>query len=221
MHAFRDVSTAAYCPRKLYYRRQQPADARETPPEVRRRRAVAFRYPTLLDDDDALRAAPVDVTPTQFRSRLGSAKARIGCWDALVAPAARDVRLSGKDCRGVVHKRFETTEGPSLSLVFTGEPPETGVWHPQSVRLVAAAKALSWEVETAVERVYAEYPAYGVIRPVDVGPRRSAEYREAVQAARRVDGPPPRVDNDAKCEPCEFREECGVRTRSLRSLLGG
>jgi CRISPR-associated exonuclease Cas4 len=221
MHAFRDVATAAYCPRKLYYRRRQPADARETPPEVRRRRAVAFRYPELLADDAALREAPVEVTPTQFRSRLGSAKARLDCWGALADPDDRDVLLSGKDCRGVAHKRFEGPAGPSLSLVFTGEPPETGVWHPQSVRLVAAAKALSWERETRVERVYAEYPAHGVVRAVDVGPRRSAEYREAVRAARTVDGPPPRVDSDAKCEPCEFREECGVRTRSLRSLLGG
>jgi len=221
MHAFRDVAVAAYCPRKLYYRRQQPADDRETPPEVRRRRAVAFRYPDLLADDAALRAAPVDVTPTQFRSHLGSARARLDCWDAIADPTGRDVLLSGKDCRGVAHKRFEGPEGPSLSLVFTGEPPETGVWHPQSVRLVAAAKALSWEQETAVERVYAEYPAHGVVRAVEVGPRRSAEYREAVRAARRVDGPPPRVDSDAKCEPCEFREECGTRTRSLRSLLGG
>lgn len=221
MLAFRDVATAAYCPRKLYYRRQQPADDRETPPEVRRRRAVAFRYPALLADDAALRDAPVDVTLTQFRSRLGSAKARLDAWAALADPEWRDVLLSGKDCRGIAHKRFEGPTGPSLSLVFTGAPPETGVWHPQSVRLVAAAKALSWEQETAVERVYAEYPAHGVVRAVDVGPRRSAEYREAVQAARRVDGPPPRVDNDAKCKPCEFREECGVRTRSLRSLLGG
>ena len=221
MHAFRDVATAAYCPRKLYYRRRQPADARETPPEVRRRRAVAFRYPELLADDAALRDAPVDVTPTQFRSRLGSAKARLDCWGALADPDSRDVLLTGKDCRGVAHKRFAGPAGPSLSLVFTGEPPETGVWHPQSVRLVAAAKALSWEQETPVERVYAEYPAYGVVRAVDVGPRRSAEYREAMRAARTVDSPPPRVDSDAKCQSCEFREECGVRTRSLRSLLGG
>jgi CRISPR-associated exonuclease Cas4 len=220
MHAFRDVATAAYCPLKLYYRRREPAESREPPQEVRERRAVAFRYPELLDDGDAIRQAPVDVTPTQFRSGLGSARARLDCWDALADPDGRDVFLSGKDCHGVAHKRFAGPAGPSLSLVFTGEPPETGVWHPQSVRLVAAAKALSWEAETAVERVYAEYPAHGVVRAVDIGPRRSAEYREALRVADSVDGPPPRVDSDAKCEPCEFREECGVRTRSLRSLLG-
>jgi len=86
---------------------------------------------------------------------------------------------------------------------------------------MAAAKALSWERETAVECVFAEYPAYGVVREVDVDARRTAAYREAVRTADAIDGPPARTDNRAKCEPCEYRPECGVRTRSLRSLLGG
>jgi CRISPR-associated exonuclease Cas4 len=220
MQAFTDVATAAYCPRKLYYRRRDPAE-REIPAEVRERRALAFRYPDLLADEGALRASPVEVTPTQFRSRLGAAKARLDAWSGLVDPDGRDVLLTGKDCRGIAHKRFAGPSGPTLSLVFTGEPPPEGVWEPQSVRLVAAAKALAWEREQPVERVYAEYPCHGVVRAVEVGARRAAAYREALRAARSIDGPPPRVDNDAKCAPCEFSGECGVRTRSLRSLLGG
>jgi CRISPR-associated exonuclease Cas4 len=220
MQTFRDVATAAYCPRKLYYRRREP-NTRETPPEVRRRRDVAFRYPDLLADDETIQAAPVAVTPTTFRSRLGCARARLDAWGSILNPDEREILLSGKDCRGIAHKRFTISSGPSLSLVFAGEPPEDGVWHPQSVRLTAAAKALSWEQETAVERVYAEYPAHGVVRAVDIGPRRAAEYREALRTARSIDGPPARVDTDAKCSPCEFRDRCGVRTRSLRSLLGG
>jgi len=218
MQAFTDVATAAYCPRKLYYRRRR--GGRDTPPEVARRRDLAFRYPELLADPGAVRDSAVAVTPTQFRSRLGATRERLDVWSGLVDPDGRDVRLSGKDCRGVAHKRFAGPDGPTLSLVFTGEPPDKGVWEPQSVRLVAAAKALSWEQEVAVERVYAEYPRYGLVRAVDVGPRRGARYREALRTARSIEGPPPRVDNDAKCAPCEFREECGVRTRSLRSLLG-
>lgn len=220
MQSFRDVATAAYCPRKLYYRRRDP-DSREAPSAVRRCREVAFRYPELLDDDESIRGAPVEVAPTTFRSRLGCARARLAVWESILDPDEREVMLAGKDCRGIAHKRFNTPDGPSLSLVFAGEPPEDGVWHPQSVRLTAAAKALSWEQGTAVERVYAEYPAHGVVRAVDIGPRRAAEYREALRTARSIDGPPARVDNDAKCSVCEFRERCGVRTRSLRSLLGG
>jgi len=218
MHAFRDVETAAYCPRKLYYRRRQPAE--ETPDRVKRRRELAFRYESLLADEAALRDAPVAVTPTQFRSRLGSAKARLtdSDWEEIVDPDERDALLAGRECRGVAHKVL--ADDPTVSLVFAGEPPEQGVWRPQSVRLVAAAKALSWERETPVERAFAEYPAYGVVREVPLTTRRTAAYREAVRTADAIDGPPARVDNDAKCAPCEFREECGTRTRSLRSLLG-
>lgn len=217
MHAFRDVETAAYCPRKLYYRRQSPQE--EPPDRVERRRELAFRYERLLADRAALQAAPIAVTPTQFRSRLGAAKARLSAWDRLVDPDGREVLLSGRECRGIAHKLLESD--PTVSLVFTGDPPDQGVWHPQSVRLVAAAKALAWERETPVERAFAEYPAHGVIREVELTTRRRAAYREAVRTAGAIDGPPARVDNDAKCAACEFSDRCGARTRSLRSLLGG
>jgi len=218
MHAFRDVATAAYCPRKLYYRRRQPSTP-QTPPAVEHRRDLAFRYEELLTDDDALRDAPIAVTPTQFRSQLGRAKARFDAWERLVDPDDRDAFLAGRECRGIAHKLL--TAEPTLSLVFAGDPPEQGVWQPQSVRLVAAAKALAWERETTVERAFAEYPAHGVVREVALDTRRTAQYREAVRVADTVDGPPARVDSDAKCRPCEFSGECGARTRSLRSLLGG
>ena len=221
MHAFRDIEAAAYCPRKLYYRRRSPEE--ETVPEiVGHRRDIAFQYGELLDGGERLRELPIEVTPTQFRSRLGCARARLDRWDELRDPADTEVFLSGRECRGIAHKVLRSdTEPPSLSLVFAGEPPEQGVWQPQSARLMAAAKALSWEEETAVESVYAEYPACGVIRRVDVDARRTAAYREAVRIADSIDGPPARQRNDAKCEPCEYRPECGVKSRSLRSLLGG
>jgi len=221
MHAFRDIEAAAYCPRKLYYRRRSP-DEESIPEIVGRRREIAFEYGELLDDCERLRELPIEVTPTQFRSRIGCARARLDRWDELVEPAERDAFLSGRECRGIAHKLLSSgSESPSLSLVFAGEPPEEGIWKPQSVRLMAAAKALSWEEETAVESVYAEYPACGVVRRVDVDARRTAAYREAVRIADSIDGPPARQRNDAKCEPCEYRPECGVRSRSLRSLLGG
>lgn len=218
MLTFREVETAAYCPRKLYYRWQSPEEDRATPPAVEAIRDLAFRYPTVLADEAALRKAPIEPTPTQYRSRLGRAKARLDAWDAICDPPVRDRTLASEECRGVVHKLLP---GPSLSLVFAGAPPERGVWHPQSVRLVAAARALAGEREAAVDRVYAEYPAHGVVRAVALDRRRRGAYREAVRAARSVDGPPPRTDARAKCPPCEFSERCGTRTRSLLSVLRG
>lgn len=221
MHSFRELETAAYCPRKLYYRRRSDEEP-TVPARVQRRRDLAFEYGQLLSGEGSLTEAPIAVTPTQFRSRLGCVRARFdpGLWRELLEPSGRAVLLTGKDCRGVAHKILEAGE-PMPSLVFTGEPPEQGVWTPQSVRLVAAAKALAWERERPIERAIAEYPAHGVVRSISVDARRSAAYREALRIAASIDGPPGRTDNRAKCEPCEFSGRCGVRTRSLRTLLGG
>lgn len=216
MLTFRDVETAAYCPRKLYYH-QRDADDGPPPATVETVRELAFQYRRLLDDVDALQDAPIAATPTQYRSRLGRAKARLDAWDALCEPTDRDVRLASGTCRGIAHKLLA---GPSVSLVFTGRPPDRGVWHAQSVRLVAAARALASERDAHVDRVYAEYPAYGRIRAVDVDRRRLGAYRAAVRTARAIDGPPARTEERSKCTACEYRERCGVRTRSLRTLLG-
>lgn len=215
MPTFREVAVAAYCPRKLYYRRRAANADLGPPPAVERVRELAFRYPTILDGG-ALADAPIEVTPAQYRANLGAAKAGLSGFDALCDPPARDVLVDGEDCRGRIHKRLP---GPSLSLVFAGDPPDEGVWHPQSVRLVAAARALSGVESAPVDRVYAEYPAHGVIRAVDVGRRRRGAYREAVRTARSVDSPPARTDSQAKCAPCEYSDRCGVATRSLRSRL--
>jgi len=216
-HTFRELETAAYCPRKLYYRRRdgQP----DIPERVAKIRELAHDYERLLTDDAALQAAPIEADPNTVRERLQVAKDRLDDWAAITDPAERDVYLAGKDARGVAHKVLDTSTGRIPSLVFAGRPPEQGIWEPQAVRLVAAAKALSWQRERAVQRAVAEYPAYGVVREVEMTARRRGTYRRALRVARSVDGPPARINNKSKCEPCEYREDCGVKTRSLRSLL--
>jgi len=215
--SFSDLALAAYCPRKLYYRRREGRD--ETPPEVDALRDLAFRYEEGLSPEggDVLAEAPIAVTTTQFRSNLGCNKAHLDAWDALADPPRREAFLEGREVRGIAHKVLEDPLAPAI--VSPGEPPEEGVWKPQSVRAVAAAKALAWEEETPVERAFVEYPAYGRVREIGIGTRRKAAYRAALRAARELDEPPPRLSDDAKCDPCAFREECGVRTRTLRSLL--
>jgi CRISPR-associated exonuclease Cas4 len=217
--AFTDLEAAAYCPRKLYYRRRE--DDIDVPERVGDRRAVAFRYGDLLaGSDERLADLPLAVGPDEFRTNLEYARQRFDDeWAALRDPSASERLVEGKDCRGVVHKVL-ALDVPTPAMVFTGDPPEQGVWEPQSVRAVAAAKALSWEHEQSVDRAFVEYPAHGVVREVDLTTRRKAAYRTAVEAARSVDGPPPRLRNDAKCGACEYRTECGVKTRSLKSLLG-
>jgi CRISPR-associated exonuclease Cas4 len=215
VQTFTDLATAAYCPRKLYYRRKH--EDFEPPDGVEAVRELAHHYGELLDPGTDLSAEPIAVTPTQFRSNLGSAKAGLDRWDELAAPPARDVLLEGKDCRGVAHKLL--AEPPVPGIVSAGQPPDRGVWEPHAVRATAAAKALAWERQRPVDRAFVEYPAHGVIRTVRLTTRRKAVYRRALRAARSLDGPPPRLRDDARCDSCEYREECGVRTRSLRSRL--
>lgn len=212
---FSDLATATYCPRKLYYRRTH--DDGEPPAAVEAVRALAFRYPELLSSGTDLTDEPIAVRPPAYRSRLEDAKARLDCWDRLLDPAGRDVLLVGRDCRGVAHKVIE--EPPRPVVVSPGRPPERGVWEPQSVRATAAAKALAWKRETPVTRAVVEYPAYGTIRRVRLTTGRKAAYRAALRAVESLDGPPPRLGDDARCDACEYSEECGTRTRSLRSRL--
>ena len=173
----------------------------------------------LLDGDDATELLGLDLDT--YRRKLGETRARleeVGRWRGLTNPADRNRLVTGKDCRGIVHKVLENPVEPSL--LSAGRPPDRGVWEPQSVHAVAAAKALAWERGESVERAWIEYPAYGVIRSVSLSTRRTARYRRALRTVRELDGPPPRISDRSKCRSCRFADECGVRTRTLRSLLG-
>ena len=209
---FSDLATAAYCPRQLYYARRD--DDRGPPPGVARVKADAHRYPDILDGAEPATDA---IAAAEYRRRLRHLKRRDPTrWAALVDPSERAVVVSGRDCRGVVEK---VLPGPVPVLVSSGRPPERGVWEPQSVRAVAAAKALAYREGTPVERAVVEYPAHATVRTVRMTGRRKAAYRRALRTVRSLDGPPSRTDDDAKCDACDYRAECGVPTRSLRSLL--
>ncbi len=213
---FAELASAAYCPRQLYYRRRD--EDWKPPPSAGAVREVAFHYGRLLDDDDALAAAPVAVSAGDWRANLRRSGASLDAWSDLLDPADRSRYLEGRDCRGVADKVLDDPAG--VSFVSPGEPPPDGVWKPQRVRAVAAAKALAWERQAAVDRAYVEYPAHGVVRRVPLDGRRRAEYRRTLRTVRSMDGPPPRLANRSKCAACDYRESCGVETRTLRSLLG-
>jgi len=214
VQSFTALATATYCPRQLYYRRRDG----EEPPDRDARHGLAFRYRELLAPGTDLRSEPIAVTPTAYRRNLGCARARLDpeTFDALCDPPGREVFLQGRDARGVANKLLEAPPRPSV--VVAGTPPDRGVYAPQAVRATAAALALAYERERRVGTAFVEYAAHGVIRRVELDARRRGQYRRALRTARGIDGPPPRTDNDAKCRGCAYRETCGVRTRSLRSL---
>jgi CRISPR-associated exonuclease Cas4 len=241
---FSDVARAAYCPRQLYYARRE--DDRAVPPDARARIDLAFRYPALVDAPDAtLRRLPIRRSPAAYRRNLDRLRERDD-YDRLVDPERERAFVSGKDCHGTVHKVLggadatdaspaaettdaadspdttdasDATDPPVPVVVSPGEPPENGVWKSQSVRAVAVAKAVAWEREREVPRALVEYPSVGAVREVRITTRKRAAYRRALRAARAIDGPPSRVDDD-RCSACDYREACGVGRRSFRSLLG-
>ncbi|MDZ5812682.1 Dna2/Cas4 domain-containing protein [Halorubrum sp. AD140] len=216
MIPFSDVARAAYCPRQLYYARRD--DDRDVPPEARARIDLAFRYPALANAPDAtLRRLPIRRSPAAYRRNL----ARLGerdDYERLVAPERERARVH-KVLGGGDGDSESRADPPVPAVVSPGEPPENGVWGPQSVRAVAVAKAVAWERGREVPRALVEYPSVGAVREVRLTTRRKAAYRRALRAARAIDGPPSRVDDD-RCSACDYREECGAGRRSFRSLLG-
>jgi len=213
---FSELSRAAYCPRQLYYARKH--DDEGPPASIENIQQLAFRYRELREaDDEILAALPIERSPAAYREALESLSTR-PVWDDLCEPVATNSSVEGKDCAGILHKILRG-EPPTPTLISPGEPPESGVWKPQTVRAVAAAKALAWEREQEIPRTFIEYPAVGVVREVPLTTRRTAIYRRVLRTVQAMDGPPPRV-NDSRCDACEYRTECGVSTRSLKSLLG-
>ncbi|MGQ3328975.1 MULTISPECIES: Dna2/Cas4 domain-containing protein [Halorubrum] len=220
MTPFSDLARAAYCPRQLYYARRE--NDPDVPDEARARIDLAFRYPALADAPDAtLRRLPIRRSPAAYRRNLSRLRERDD-YAALVDPTHERVFRAGKECRGTVHKVLAggaAGEPPVPAVVSPGEPPENGVWEPQAVKAVAVAKAVAWEREREIPRALVEYPSVGTVREVRLTTRKKAAYRRALRAARAIDGPPSRVDDD-RCSACEYRERCGTGRRTLRSLLG-
>ncbi|WP_277554389.1 CRISPR-associated protein Cas4 [Halobaculum limi] len=229
---FTDLATATYCPRQLYYDRRE--GDRSPPPEATRRIDLAFRYPELRSMDDAtLSEEPIDCRPDEYRVALDSLAARDD-WATLANPPYTRALLDGKDARGIAHKVLgamgsdvprdedgDPTNAPPVPVIVSpGSPPEQGVWEPQSVKAVAAMAALSWSEERPIRRALVEYPAHAVVREVRASVRRSGTYRRVLRTLRAMEGVPARLSNDEKCRACRHRTNCGVRTRSLRSLQG-
>lgn len=213
MQSFGVLGIAAYCPRQLWYHRR----ADDAPDRAEDARALALSY-------DRLRAQQISgerlaVTPETAARNLDRVVERFpALWPHLEDPNQTDVFVTGRDARGEVAKLL-ATDPPVPTLVSNAAPPEDGVWQPQAVRATAAALAVAWETNQRVERTVLEYPRHGRVRSVAVTARRRATYRRVLRIAETMDGPPQRIDDAAKCDACTYQEECGVRSRSLSSLL--
>ncbi|MFA1612148.1 hypothetical protein [Halobellus rubicundus] len=136
------------------------------------------------------------------------------------ADGASDDVDAGDDGANSVADGDRNGVSPTPVVISPGAPPERGVWEPQRVRAVAAAKALAWERERDIPTALVEYPAHGVVRTVRLTTRNKSAYRRVLWTVRSMSGVPSRTHEKSKCEACEYRGACGTKTRSLKTMLG-
>jgi CRISPR-associated exonuclease Cas4 len=220
------VRNAVYCGRQAYYESRREA-CRVPSPETRVLREVAYLYPTVVESpEDALRhacdVAGVDVSLdlTEAAERLrGTRDERPSVWDDVARPDREERYFEGDRLRGTVDKMSFGDDGVTVSVVKTGEPPRNGVWRTDRVEVAALRRAVSSVHD--VRRVIVEYPRVGALREVDVGRDDERTLERALDTLEDIDDgvPPSRTDDRAKCEPCDFSDECGVETRSLLTRL--
>ncbi len=215
--SFSDLRVGAYCPRQLYYRRHELD--RTPPSSVSTRRELAFRYPELIDcAHDKLADTAVVVSPETFQQRLREARSRLTAWPSLIAPAARDVFVDGECGHGIVRKVLTDPLRPVV--ISPGKPPQQGVWTSHTVQAVASARALTVERTPShpVDTAFVEYPAYGVIRKLQLTPERILTYRRVRSKISDLETLPESRQSRSKCEACQYRHRCrtGLSERSSR-----
>lgn len=224
-----EVRNAVYCGRQAYYEAKREA-CRLPSPETRVLRELAYLYPTLVESpEDALRRAQetagVSVSLDMSDTTDALAETRDddpALWDGVAYPDREERYVENGRLRGTVDKlsfRDGDEEGVVISLVKTGTPPANGVWSSERVEAAALRELVSTNHD--VSCVVVEYPRVGALRRVGVGHDDERALERALETLEEVKKgvPPSRTDNRKKCESCDFKEECGVKTKSVLTRL--
>jgi CRISPR-associated exonuclease Cas4 len=220
------VRNAVYCGRQAYYESQREACPIPSP-ETRVLREVAYLYPTVIESPgEAVRRAcetagvGVSLDLTDAAGALADAREkRPSLWETVARPDREERYVEADGLCGTLDKLSFGDDGVTVSLVKTGEPPARGVWSSERVEATAVRRLASTVGE--VRRVVVEYPRVGALREVGVGRDDERALERAMEKLEDIEegNPPARTDDRAKCEPCDFSEECGVETRSLLTRL--
>ena len=223
-----EVRRAIYCGRQAYYESQREA-CRIPSPETRVLREVAYLYPTVVESpEDALRRAEetAGVSTSLDMSEAAEALAderekNPGLWEAVAHPDREERYFEGNSLRGTVEKLSfgDDGEGVLASVVKTGTPPPNGVWRSERAEAAAVRRMVSREYD--LRGVVFEYPRVGALRRVEVGRDDARTLERALERLEDIEKgvPPSRTENRNKCESCEFKDECGVKTKSVLTRL--
>ena len=222
-----EVRNAVYCGRQAYYERQREA-CRIPTAETRVLRELAYIYPTLIDSpEDALRRAcetagvSVALDISEASETLAETRdERPRLWEGVARPDREERYVENGRLRGTIDKlSFEEDEGTVVSVVKTGTPPANGVWSSERVEAAAVHELASANHEVGC--VVFEYPRVGALRRIEVGNDDERGLERALGTLEEIDDgmPPSRTDNRTKCESCDFKKECGVKTKSVLTRL--
>ena len=122
--------------------------------------------------------------------------------------------LSGRLDRIVARGAKEGAKGRGLipSMIKTGNPPETGVWRSDRLRLTGYAMLLEDDLDQRVNLGIVEYLRAGEVREVEI---RSSDRRRVLRIRDRVrlisGGKLPDRPREAPCERCPVLESCETR----------
>ena len=221
-----EVRNAVYCGRQAYYESRREA-CRIPSPETRVLRELAYIYPTVVDSpEDALRRAcetagvSVALDLSEAAETLTETRdERPKLWDEVARPDREERYFENERLCGTVDKMSFADDGVVFSVVKTGRPPADGVWSSERVETAAMRSLVSGAHE--VSHAVVEYPRVGALRRVDVGRDDERAFERSLETLEDIEEgiPPSRTDNRTKCEACDFREDCGVETKSVLTRL--
>lgn len=148
-------------------------------------------------------------------------------WDVVAYPDREERYVENDRLRGTVDKlsfssgedEEENEDSVVISLVKTGAPPADSVWSSERVEAAALRELVSTNGD--VSCVVVEYPRVGALRRVEVGRDDERALERAIETLEEIEKgvPPSRTDNRKKCESCDFKQECGVKTKSVLTRL--
>lgn len=199
----------------------------------------------LVNGDGYSDSDSVEIDLQKIASNLEVTRDEFDFWDSITRPLYVHLYLDNGQLHGTLEKVFKvkiedmddgSNERLSFSLIKTGEPPENGVWKTQRTEASAAYRLFKDQIRevdglgfpnteaenpTLSKEIFVEYPRVGKIRKKRI---RTDDFRRLDRIIEKLKEaskgyPPSRIDNRSKCEVCDYREECGVKTQSLLTRL--
>jgi len=132
-----------------------------------------------------------------------------------IVPCEADVDLRSERL-GLTGRVDRLAPGSTPSIIRTGSAPEEGVWKKDRLQMAGYSLLLGEKLGLMVDSGMVEYPRSGVVREVAI---RSVDRGRALRIRDRIrmikEGQLPDRPQEAGCERCDLRDECGTKMSLL------